>query len=262
MKYQIVFSAIFLFTINFIIGCASAPELTSAEIQNPIAIDGNASDWGTKLKYLKDQNVALGVTNDDEYFYLCLTTADMGKVMPMFAGNFTVWIENEKDDNNTIGIRYPLHNIVNESSIMLNPEQFREKGRGMMISGMIQKQNEIRILNKDNFPVTVISTSDSSGLTARLGYNNDQFVYELRVPLKIDASNKYGINAQPGDKLDVKFETEKPDRSDFGGRGDRDEMRPGGMGGFGNGGGGMRPPGGGGRQSFQPVDFSVDVTLK
>lgn len=245
-------------------GCSTTIELTSVPVKNKILIDGNASDWGTDLKYLSDEKVALGVANDNSYLYLCLTTSDMSKVMPMFVGGFTVWVENENKNENKIGIKYPINNIVTESRIMLNPEEFREKGRDMMISKMIKKQDEIRILNKDNFPVTVISTSDSSGLKARLGFNNGQFVYELRVPLKTDKQNKYGINTVSGNKLLVKFETGKPGRGKFNGRGDEDEMGPSGsMGGYygGERREGMRPEGSEG-MSFEAINFSVEVALK
>jgi hypothetical protein len=264
MKLKMLFLIIISSLLTFFIGCSGTTELTSKSPENRIVINGDASDWGANLMYLPDEKLAVGVSNDNNYFYLCLTTNDMSKVMPMFIRGFIVWLENENNDENTIGIRYPLHNIVNESRIMINPEEFREKGRGMMISKMIKNQNEIRILNKDKFPVTVISTSDSSGLTARLGYNNDQFIYELRVPLKIDEQNKYGINARPGEKILVKFETEQPERGNFGGRDGEGGMRPqGGMGGFPgeNGSGGMRPEGSE-RMSFEPIDFSAEVTLK
>jgi uncharacterized membrane protein YgcG len=266
MKYQIFSVIILLLSATLFFGCSSTTELTSSAVQNPITIDGNPSDWGSNLKYIEDEKVAVGVTNDNDYFYLCLTTNDVGKILPMFRGGLTVWVENDTKDDNMIGIKYPLHNIVNEAGMVMNPDQFREKGRGMMVENMIKNQDEIRILNKDNFPLTVISTSDSSGLTAKLGYNNYQFVYELRVPVKIDAQNKYGINASPGDKLVVKFETGKPEIPNFNGRGEGGGMGRGGMGGgeFGNGrrGGGMRPGGGGERPSFEPMDFSVEVTLK
>lgn len=249
---------------GFFGGCGTTIELTSIPVKNKILIDGNASDWAANLKYLSDEKVALGVTNDNNYLYLCLTTTDMSKVMPMFVGGFTVWVENEDNDVNKIGIKYPLNNIVSESRIMLNPGEFRKRGRDMIISKMINKQDEIRILNKDDFPVTVISTSDSSSLTARLGFNNGQFVYELRLPLKLDEQNKYGINAVPGNKLLVKFETEKPERGNFNSRNDEGRMRsPGSMGGF---------PGGERRErmgsedsermSFEPIDFAVEVTLR
>lgn len=263
MKSKTLFLLIISTLLTFYIGCSSTTELISTPAENSIVINGDASDWGANLKYLSDEKVAIGVSNDNHYFYLCLTTNDMSKVMPMFVKGFIVWLENE-NDKNTLGIRYPLRNIVNESRIMLKPEEFKEKRREMMIPKMIKDQDEIRILNKDNFPVTVISTSDSSGLTARLGYNNDQFIYELRVPLKVDEQNKYGINAHAGEKLLVRFETERPERGNMGGRDGEGGMRPpGGMGGFpdGNGGGGMRTEGGE-RKSFEPIDFSAEVTLK
>ncbi len=252
---SIVFISVMLIT-----GCSSTLELTSTPSAGTININGDASDWGSNLRYIPDEKAAVGISNDNNYFYLCLTTSDMGKVLPMFAGGFTVWLENENNNDAVIGVKYPLHNIVNESRIMVNPDEFREKGSGMMMTKMIKSQDEIRILNSDNYPVTVISTADSSGLMAAIGYNNDQFIYELRVPLKVDDQNKYGIDAKSGDKLLVKLETEKPDRGNLGGR---DGMgNPGGEmgGGFPGGNRGMRP-GGGGRPAFEPVNLSLEVTL-
>ena len=255
MKIQKILPVFSLLTLFLLYGCSSTPELISTTVNN-IVIDGNTSDWGASLKYLPDEKVAVGVSNDNNYFYLCLTTNDFGKVMPMFAGGFTVWLKPEKSDS-SLGIKYPLNNIVDEARMMVNPERFREKGRGAILKGLLENQNEIRILNKDKFPVTVISTADSSGLVARLGYNNDQFVYELRVPLK---TNKYGITASPGEKISVKFETEMPERRNLGEQGEGGMNPDGGMG---------RNPGGFGKGrtfgehgSFEPIDFSVNVTLK
>jgi hypothetical protein len=260
MKLFKISFAFILFTSIYFIGCSSTPELISTKPHN-IVIDGNASDWGANLKYLKDENVAVGVTNDDNYFYLCLATTDLSKVLPMFGKGFVVWLENEKNDS-TLGIKYPLHNIVNEARVNVNPNVFRGKGRGMMLKKLMASQDEIRILNKDKFPVTAISTSDSSGLTAKIGYNNDQFVYELRVPLRKTDNSKYSISAAPGEKLLVKFETERPERRNFNGRRGGGMMGPGGMG-TGPGGfyGGERPEGGEG-MLFEPINFSIEVTLQ
>lgn len=246
-----------LFILIIFAGCGTTPELISTTPNN-ISIDGNAADWGANLKYFPDEKAAIGVSNNNQYLYLCLTTNDLGSIMPMFAKGFVVWLENEKSDS-SIGIKYPLHNIVNEAKIMINPEAFQEKGRGMMLKKIIDEQNEIRILNKDNFPVTSIPTSDSSGLTARIGYNNDQFVYELRVPIN-NNKEKYYIHAIPGEKILVKFETETPERRNFGERGGG-MMQPGG--GMGNPGGDYGSESGGGdRPHFNPINFKVEVTLK
>ena len=261
MKIQKISLIFLLSSATFFFGCSSTPELISTTGNN-IVIDGDASDWGANLKYLQDEKLAVGVSNDNNYFYLCLTTNDLGRVMPMFAEGFVVWLENEKSDS-SIGIKYPLHNIVNEARIMINPDAPREKGRGLMLKKLMTEQDEIRILNKANFPLTAISTSDSSGLTAKLGYNNDQFVYELRVPFINKSKDKIGISAVPGEKILVKFETEKPERRNFGERrgGEDGMMQPGGMGrGFGGGNRGENSEGE--RPSFNPINFSVDVTLK
>ncbi|HSD63625.1 MAG TPA: hypothetical protein VLB50_07495 [Ignavibacteriaceae bacterium] len=257
MKIRKIFPIIISFSLIILEGCSSTPELISTT-ENNIKIDGNVDDWGTNLKYFSDENASVGVSNDNHYFYLCLTTNELGSVMPMFAKGFVVWLENEKSDS-SIGIKYPLHNIVNEARIMINPEAFRRKGRGMMLKELIDEQNEIRILNKDNFPETVISTSDSSGLTAKIGYINDQFVYELRVPIDKNDKDKYYLSSAPGEKILVKFETETPERRNFGGGRGGSIMDPGGMGYPGGGYGGES---GGERMPFNPINFEVEVTLK
>lgn len=256
MKNRKIFLLVCLSVLTTLEGCSSTPELISST-NNNITIDGKADDWSSNLKYLSDEKVAIGVSNDNQYFYLCLTTNDLGSVMPMFAEGFVVWLNNEKNDG-SIGIKYPLHNIVNEASIMINPDRFQEKGRGMMLKKFIEDQTEIRILNKDNFPVTAIPVADSSGLTAKIGYDNDQFVYELRVPITKSDKNKYYLSSAPGEKILVKFETETPERRNFGGRRGGDMMEPGGMdnpGGFGGGPGGER-------KQFNPINFKIEVTLK
>jgi hypothetical protein len=254
MRMLSVVPTIIIFALSFLNGCSSTPELLSTA-GSEITIDGNAEDWGVNLKYFPDENMAIGVSNNDKYFYLCLTTNEMGRVIPMFAEGFVVWVENEKSDS-SIGIKYPLHNIVNEARIMINPEAFREKGKGMMLKELIDEQNEIRILNKDNFPVSAIPTSDSSGLTAKIGLNNDQFVYELRVP--ISSADKYYLSAAPGEKILVIFETETPEMRNRGERRGGGIMQPGGMdnpGGFGD-------REGAGKGPFNPINFDVEVTLQ
>lgn len=262
MKLKPLVLSIILVMLTLTAGCSSTIKLTSTEAESGVYLTGDPSSWSGNLNYLPDEKVAIGVSNNGDYLYLCLTTGDMGKIMPMFAKGFIVWIKTESDDESTIGIRYPLHNIADESRIMINPEQFREKGRGMLLTQLIKKQNEVRILNKDRFPVTVISTSDSSALMAKLGYINDQFIYELRVPLKIDEKNKYGINARQGEKLYVTFETESPDRENYRGNNDQRRMRPPGNTGDYPGGYNDMNPGNNERMPFEPIDFSVEVTLK
>jgi hypothetical protein len=262
MKLKALILSISLALLTLSTGCSSTIKLTSTAAENRISLTGDPASWSGNLNYLPDEKVAIGVSNNEDYFYLCLITSDMGKVMPMFAKGFIVWLRTESDDASTIGIRYPLHNIADESRIMLDPGRFREKGGGVLIAQLIKKQDEIRILNKDKFPVRVVPTADSSALMAKLGYSNDQFIYELRVPLKIDEQNKYGINAHPGEKLYITFETERPERENYRGQDNQRGMKPPDNGSSYPGGYNSMNPGNNNRMPFEPIDFSVEVTLK
>ena len=91
-------------------------------------------------------------------------------------------------------------------------------------------QNEIRIVNEDNFPLTAYSLNNEIGIEVDVGYQMGQLVYEMRIPISKPLFGDHNLNLLPGDKVKLAFESGKFDRSDSGVR----EKRPG----FGMGGGG------------------------
>ncbi len=260
-----------LFGFIFLNGCSGEKELLSNWTNQQIKIDGESSDWQNNLEYLKDDNVAIGFKNNNEFLYICLTTNDFRKVFPMFRGGFITWFEPE-NDGKTIGIKYPIHDDSNNNEHMPNStdEIYNRQNPGEFISKMLYRQSEMQIVNEDKSLLTEISVENNEGIQAKLGYNSDRFIYELKVPLN-DAKYSYKISALPGEKIKIKFETEEPERSNFEGeknggmRRARGEGEGEGEGGdFGGGrsgrgmGYGMRNGGGG----FEPLNFSVEVTLK
>ncbi len=264
IKQVVIATSFFIVMLN---GCSGETELLSNWTNQQIKIDGETSDWQNNLEYLKDDNVALGFKNDDKFLYICLTTNDFTKVFPMLRGGFITWLEPE-NDGKTIGIKYPMHNINNNNDQMPNSSEeiYNRENPGEFINKMLARQNELQILNEDKYPLTDIPVENNEGIKAKLGYNSDRFVYELKVPLN---NNKYAykISAIPGEKINIKFETEEPDRKNFEGvrEGGRRMLR--GEGGEQSDFGGERPGGirpgmrNGGR-SFEPLNFSVEVTLK
>jgi hypothetical protein len=276
------FKTIFIFSCSSLItliGCSSTKDLASNWDQPQIKVDGDVSDWGNKLQYFEDKKVAVGFVNNDSSLYVCLTTTDMSVVMPMFRSGLIIWFEPE-GEGKTFGIKYPLFNMMDmgnqnhefgEGDFTLGNENGSPDGRtrGDFIKRMLERQNDIQILNEDKFPLTLIGLKNNDGIEAKLAYNNDQFVYELKVPL-INKDNKYSyaVSTRPGEKLEVKFETGQPDRKNFTG------MREGGMGPQGGGEepgeGGMGRRGGGrrmggmnrGGSSPELLDLSVELTLR
>jgi len=258
-----------LFLIFFANGCSGDKELISDWTNQQIKIDGETSDWQSNLEYLSDNNVALGFKNDGKYLYTCLTTNDFTKVLPMFRTGFIIWFEPE-NGGKTIGIKYPMHNISNNNDRMPNSNEIiSDRGDpGAFIDKMLERQNELQVLNEDKYPLTDVPVENDEGIKAKLGYHSDRFIYELQMPLN-DSKYAYKIQALPGEKIKIKFETEQPDRKDFRGErgggmrmsGGEGGERPGGFGGEGRH-GGMRSGMNKGERSFEPLNFSVELTLK
>ena len=250
-------------------GCSSDKELISDWTNKQIKIDGETSDWQSNLAYLSDDNVALGFRNDGKYLYICLTTTDFTKVLPMFRSGFIIWFEPE-NGGKTIGIKYPMHNVLNNTQETPNlNERIYDRGNpSAFIEKMLERQSELQVLNEDKYPLTDIPIENNEGIKAKLGYHSDRFIYELQMPLN-DNKYAYKIPALPGEKIKVKFETEELERKGFNGergegmgmpRGEGGE-RPGGFGGEGRH-GGMRPGMNKGDRSFEPLNFSIELTLK
>ncbi|MFZ0453014.1 MAG: hypothetical protein WAM24_04630 [Ignavibacteriaceae bacterium] len=260
--------ALILFSLVLLSGCSGEQKLLSIWTNQQIKIDGETSDWQNNLKYLKDDNVALGIKNDNNFLYICLTTNDFTKVFPMLRGGFIAWFEPE-NGGKTIGIKYPIHNTSNNNQVPNSSEEiYNRQNPGEFINRMLAKQNELQILNEDKLLLTDMPIKNNEGIEAKLGYNSDRFVYELKVPLS-DSKYAYKLSAVPGEKLKIKFETEEPERKNLGKEREGGMRMSGGEEGERGEFGGERSEGGrrfgmrnGGRDSFAPLNFSVEVTLK
>lgn len=248
-------------------GCSGEQELLSNWTNQKIKIDGETSDWQNNLEYLKDENVALGFKNDNKFLYICLTTNDFTKVFPMLRGGFITWFE-PGNSGRTIGVKYPIHNnSYNNQVPNSNEEIYNRQNPGEFISRILDRQNELQILNENKQLLTDLPINNKEGIEAKLGYHSDRFIYELKIPIS-DSKYAYKISAVPGEKLKIKFETEEPDRKNF--SREREGMR---MSGHEEGErqefGGERSEGGrrfgmrnDSRGSLEPLNFTVQVTLK
>lgn len=261
LKLSIVFISVFL-----IAACSSGTVIQNNWRSYEITVDGNFQDWKNNLKLLPDQKISLGFTNDDKFFYMCLVTEDRMKVMQMTRAGFITWFIPSSGSENTFGIKYPLpnKNIPREQMQSMGREMFQQGGMDKIVNMMLEKQNEMQILNSDKYSLSLLPVENKDGIKAKLGYIEGKFVYELQVPLAVHDDYAFQIASLPGDKIQIKFETEQGESA--AGRGSGGGMMPGGGGGqMGGGMGGMRQGGGGGNmQRFQmpePLNYSVDLKL-
>jgi len=262
IKKTILITAV-LMLISFV-SCGEE-EIKSYWLENDIIIDGDQMDWQGKLHYLADEQSALGIANDDENLFLCLATNNTAKMFQIFVTGFTVWFEPQNGDEK-IGIQYPLKS--DDIKRMMQMRKRPGEGEGpdfkIRLAEFKNLQNEIRIVNKDNFPLTAYSLNNEIGIEVDVGYQMGQLVYEMRIPISKPLFGDHNLNLLPGDKVTLAFESGKFDRSDSGVR----EKRPGfGMGGGGGGrgrggsGGGGSPSGRSRNSGFEQISFEVEVTL-
>ncbi len=239
--------------------------------------------------------IHLPIKGDSDYIYFCLTTADRNKIMKILRNGFTVWLDPQESDGKTFGIQYPIkkemdteNNEMMQGKRRLNNRERdndrsnknesmgrnRENISKMMIERFKSNQNEILIVNEDNYPLNAFKLQTEHGLEANINFERDQLVYELRMPIANKNQNNFFTDVLPNEKLEVRFESGEMKKLEFGevpGEGRRE--------------GGMKPPedgneggvmshenrqggGRGGRLNgrnmsdlMEPIDFSIMVKL-
>jgi hypothetical protein len=95
-------------------GCGK-PELQSHWRDRDVTIDGVVGvegepdrEWTGSRYALEDQNVAVGLLNDEEYLYISLETRDRRIGMQLIGMGFTVWFDPDGGDDRVLGVQFPL----------------------------------------------------------------------------------------------------------------------------------------------------------
>jgi hypothetical protein len=263
----LIYTGLFLLILMGISGCSSVPEVTSTPNKNEIIVDGKQQDWGNTFTSIKDQSAAVSFRNDNENLYICFITSDNMKIVKILSSGLTVWLY-PSDSKDVIGIQYPvrkplgeLRSAANDKSENIDPSDIN--GR---IQRLLTVQNELIIVDENNIGVFSSSPDVDKGFRAKIGYNMNQLVYELKIPLTNNKDfTQFVFKAGPLDNIKVKFESGKLE-----GKGidnDREGNPIGGNEGMGGrrGRGGM--PGGLGNRrdgtsgSNNPIDYEFKVKL-
>lgn len=247
----------------------SEPTIISNWQNAEISIDGNVNDWAGNLNYFEDEKAAIGVSNNNDYIYFCLTTSDNAKIMQILRTGFTIWLDPQSSDGKTIGIQYPIKNKFNgagdRSKQPLEKEKNREDNLIKMIDQFKIEQNEILIVNEDKFPLNALPKVNNNGLEVNISYAMHQFVYELKVPLANNNLSNVFIDVLPNEIVRVGFasgEVDKPESRSSGNTMDapgNEGTRKGGRGG--NRGGGRANNMGNMKNMMEPSEFWIEVKL-
>ncbi|MFQ5822882.1 MAG: hypothetical protein ACE5JB_02380 [bacterium] len=249
MKYLTQITIIALLA-AFSMGCSSKLKLNSNWRQQEITVDGEQTEWQDTMTFIEKKNVSIGVANDTEFVYVCMTSTDHQLLRQIMATGFTLWFDPEGGKEKTFGIRFPIGMI--ESGLMMMQRWSRDRDQETNLESMREKFEQsltkIEVIwPEKNERLRFNNASTLPGIEAKVKLSDaaDLLVYEIKVPLVQTEQHRFAIGTEAGKQLGIGFETAELNREELRermGRGGFGGGRGGGRGGFGGRRGGDRPP--------------------
>ncbi len=250
-RKPVMFSILILFSF-LLVGCGhSQLELNSNWRDREITVDGNNADWLGTMLFFEEDNVSVGLLNDENFLYICMIAEDQFMRTQVMRQGFTLWFDPDGGKEKTFGIKYPLGMQAGGRRMRID-EQSMERSRQAPRRPMI----ELEILGPGKDELKKMPIAEAKGIDIIVEFSSGMLVYELKVPLIQSEQYPYAIGAEAGSSVGIGFETPKMKRSDMrrqmsGGRGGGGTM--GGM----RGGAGGRGMSGGGRRSQMPKSLKI-----
>jgi hypothetical protein len=212
-------------------------------------IDGKADDWDQSLVFFEKENLLIGTRNDKDNLYLCIKSNDRDVARKIFMAGFTIWLNDEANKSETIGIHYPIGMMIRgrmSNNMERSSEDYKASSKmdkeNNRTESMLQDMEILKGEDKEHFPISLIESSKKYGITAKIINDDDIMTYEITIPLSADLMG-LKLNNNKEMKIGVGFESGEFKKPDFGGM----SLKKGGMPPMGDGGnsaGGMPPIGG------------------
>lgn len=239
-----------LASLTVLAGCKTQEVQTHWAAQ-PAKIDGEMTEWpSTSTVYFEDPGVHLGLSNDNENLYVIFRFSNESWARIIRMGGVTLWLDNSGKKKKDIGIRYTGGPSITDLPMQGSSSRggFREAMTPQMQQRLLEMEQDtagqITLIHKKGNQEITLRPDGSSGPAAGFASPQGIYTYEFSIPLEKGDVFDCGIEAKPGQTINVGFE--------WGGmsREDRQKMMerrgggpPGGMSG-GRGGGGRGDMGG------------------
>lgn len=183
-----------------IIGCVGAIQINSSWNDRTITVDGVASDWGPTLQPITSPPVTLGVRNDKEFVYICLSTGDRFLQSQILNNGLTVWFDPQGGQEKTFGIRFPVHQ--GDNTPRWSPREPLAVGLQILSSF-----HELEILGPGEDDAELVSVVEATGIKLKMGATENTLVYELQVPLSQSGGMRHAVGIGQTSTMGIGFET-------------------------------------------------------
>lgn len=255
-----------LLTILFI-ACGSI-QLSSIWRDREVTIDGKHDDWLNALMYFEEENISLGLQNDESFMYICMIVEDPMIRNQIMRQGFTLWFDPPGGKKRIFGIKFPVGMSEEEMQMRgMREEDVQQKQRRgeqdpeRFRQDPMRQMTELEIIGPGKDESVRMPIDEAKGINIIMRASSGTLVYELKVPLSQNEQYPYAVGVTAGSSIGIRLETPKLKRSNMrrgmaggmpggGGRG--------GMGGM-PGGGGMR---GGGMRPQMPGPLKVKAIVQ
>ncbi len=251
-------TSILILFLFLLVGCSNSKlELNSNWRDREITVDGKNTEWRGAMLFFEEDNISVGLFNDENYLYICMIAEDQFVRIQMMRQGFTLWFDPDGGKEKTFGIKYPL-GMQASGRGMRRDEQNLERPLQALRRPII----ELGILGPGKDELKKMPIEEAKGIDIIVEFSSGMLVYELKVPLIQSEQHPYAIGAEAGSSLGIGLEMSKMERSNkrrgmSGGRG-----RGGSMGGMRGGAGGRGMSRGGGRSQMpKPLKIWAVVQL-
>ena len=179
-------------------GCGNV-KLESKFRDRPITVDGKPDEWQDSMTFLRGPGIAVGLFNDENDLYVCITSWNQEVNLQAVNMGLTVWFDPGGGEETTFGIEYPLME-----------DRFHRQDRGAQGSGATAPERptaRLAVRGPGPFEGRVMAVAEAPGIEVMVATVNGAFVYELKLPLKKSDQHPYAIGADPGQVVGVRLET-------------------------------------------------------
>ena len=210
-RKQALSSILILFSF-LLVGCsASKLELNSNWRDREITVDGKNDDWLGAMLYFEEDNISVGLLNDENFFYICMIAEDQFIRTQVMRQGFTLWFDPDGGKEKTFGIKYPVGMQANGLPRgMIRDEQSMERSSQTLRRPMI----ELEILGPGKDEVKKMPIEEAKGIDIHVEFSSGMLIYELKVPLIQSEQHPYAIGAEAGSSIGIGLETSKMERQD------------------------------------------------
>jgi hypothetical protein len=216
--------------------------------------------WRKSLKFYEEEKLSIAAINNESEIRIFIASADRARIMQFLSQGFTAWIRKESDNNDMLGIKYPVKKLGSDPQRFMIENRDDNADPKKLIAKMIDQQNEFLLVNENDFPLGAYPLKNELRVEPEIKLEMGQLVYSIKIPLKNNSVSSFDVNYSPGETMNIGFEIETPERENIrrGGRGSG--MR-----------GGERPSGGrrGGdarsgmmmKNRPEPIDLKLEILL-